>query len=153
MNDSLRVELRPSKALALAVAGAHLLAVAAALIGLPPAAAVIAAAGLALSFAHYWRWARLRTPSSVVALELCSDGRLAIAGPAAGWCPAVLRHTAVPAGWLAVLTARDASGASRSAVILPDALDPEPFRRLRVMLRWWAAPVGPLPHASDDGPR
>jgi hypothetical protein len=65
-----------------------------------------------------------------------------------------LRHAAVPAGWLAILIARDGSGSSRSAVILPDALDPEPFRRLRVMLRWRATPeIGSLQEANDDGGR
>jgi toxin CptA len=154
LSESLRVQLRPSRALAIAIVVGHLLALAAALAGLPPAGAGFATAGLALSLAHYWRWATQRAPSSVTALELWSDGRLAVAGPAGAWSPAELRHAAVPAGWLAILTARDGSGSSRSAVILPDALDPEPFRRLRVMLRWRATlEIGSLQEANDDGGR
>lgn len=154
MSESLQVQLRPSRALAIAIVVGHLLALAAAFAGLPPVAAGIAAAGLALSLAHYWRWATHRAPSSVAALELGSDGRLAVAGPAGAWRPAALRHAAVPAGWLAILILRDGSGSSRGAVILPDALDPEPFRRLRVMLRWRATPeTGSLQEANDDGRR
>ncbi len=154
MSESLRVQLRPSRALAIAIVGGHLLALAAALAGLPPVAAGIATAGLGLSLAHYWRWATHRAASSVTALELGPDGRLAVAGPAGAWRPAALRHAAVPAGWLAVLIARDGSGSSWSAVVLPDALDPEPFRRLRVMLRWGANPeTGSLEVANDDGRR
>ena len=151
MNDSLRVQLRPSRALVIAVVVGHLLALAAAVAGLPPVAVAFAATGLALSLVHYWRWATHRAPSSVAALELGSDGRLAVAGPAAAWHPAVLRHAAVPAGWLAILVARDGAGRSRSAVILPDALEPEAFRRLRVMLRWRDNPeIGPRPKGTDD---
>jgi len=39
-------------------------------------------------------------------------------------------------------------------VILPDALDPEPFRRLRVMLRWRVTPATrSLQEADGDGRR
>jgi toxin CptA len=154
LNESLRVQLRPSRALAIAIVVGHLLALAAAFVGLPPVAAGFATAGLALSLVHYSRWATHRGPSSVAALELWSDGRLAVAGPAGAWRPAALRHAAVPAGWLAILVARDDAGRSRSAVILPDALDAEPFRRLRVMLRWRATPeIGSPQEAIDDGRR
>ena len=40
------------------------------------------------------------------------------------------------AAWLAVLSLRDARGLRRTAVVLPDALDPDAFRRLRMWLRW-----------------
>lgn len=151
MSDSFRVQLRPSKALALAVGVGHLLALAAAGVGLPPVAGAFATAGLALSLVHYWRWATHRAPTSVAAIEVWPDGRLAIAGPAAAWRPAALRHAAVPAGWLTILVARDDAGRARCAVILPDALDPDAFRRLRVMLRWRATPdSGSPPAAADD---
>ncbi len=153
MNASLRVQLRPSKALALAVGAGHALALAAAGAGLPPVAGAFAAAGLVLSLVHYWRWATQRVPSSVAAIEIWPDGRLAIAGPAAAWRPAALRHAAVPAAWLTVLVARDDAGDSRCAVILPDALDPDAFRRLRVLLKWRAAPDGTSPPTAADDAR
>ncbi len=141
MNDSLRVQLRPSRTLACAVVLGHLLALAAAGTGLPPAAAAVATVGLLLSLVHYWRWATHRTPAAVAALELRPDGGLAVAGPGAAWQPAALRYVAVPASWLALVIARDDAGRDRRALILPDALDPGSFRRLRVLLRWRTIPA------------
>ncbi|MFO1363351.1 MAG: hypothetical protein U1F45_12900 [Burkholderiales bacterium] len=98
------MQLRPSRTLACAVVLAHLLALAAAGTGLPPAAAAVATVGLLLSLVHYWRWATHRTPAAVAALELRPDGGLAVAGPGPGpaWRPAALRYVAVPASWLAL---------------------------------------------------
>jgi toxin CptA len=154
LNDTLRVRLQPSRVLALAVVAGHLAAAVGAAAGLPLAAAAVAGAGLAVSFLHYWRWATQRSPQSVAVLELAVDGRLAVAGPGPAWRPAALRYAAVPTWWLAILIARDSAGRSRSAVILPDALDPETFRRLRVALRWRAMPGrAAAPVAADDGSR
>jgi hypothetical protein len=102
----------------------HLLALAAAATGLPAGAAAVAAVGI----------------------EFSPAGHLALADPSGTWLSAEMRRAAVPAGWLAVLTARDANGRSRSAVILPDAIEPEAFRRLRVWLKWRDA--APQPEAG-----
>jgi len=136
LNDSLRVQLRPSRTLATALAVGHLLALGAAATGLPGAAASLVVLGVGLSLFHHLRLAMHRSSLAVVGLVLSADGRFAVADPAGTWLPAVLRHSAVPAAWLAVLDARDNAGRSRTAVILPDAVDPEAFRRLRVWLRW-----------------
>jgi toxin CptA len=154
LNDTLRVRLVPSRGLALAVVAAHLAAAVGAAAGLPLVAAAVAGAGLAVSLLHYWRWATQRSPQSVATLELAADGRLAVAGPGQASRPAQLRYAAVPTGWLAILIARDDAGCSRSALVLPDALDPETFRRLRVALRWRAMPGrDAAPVAADDGSR
>jgi toxin CptA len=136
LNDSLRVQLRPSRTLAGALAIGHLVAVGAAATGLPSAAAALVVLGLGLSLFHQLRLAMHRSVLAVAGLDLASDGRLAMADPAGVWVTAELRHSAAPAAWLALLTARDAAGRSRTAVILPDAVDSESFRRLRVWLRW-----------------
>jgi toxin CptA len=154
LNDTLRVRLQPSRALALAVVAGHLAAAGGAAFGLPTVAAAVAGAGLAVSLVHHWRWAAQRSPRSVTALELGADGRLALAGPGAAWRPAELRYAAVPTWWLAILIARDGAGRSSSAVVLPDALDAETFRRLRVALRWRAMPGRDAALvAADGGPR
>jgi toxin CptA len=136
LNGSLRVELRPSRALAAAVGFGHLLALAAAATGLPAGAAAVVAVGLALSAFHHVRLAMHRSPLAIAGLEFSPAGHLALADPSGTWLSAELRRTAVLAGWIAVLTARDANGRPRSAVILPDAVEPEAFRRLRVWLKW-----------------
>ena len=153
MNDSLRVQLRPSRTLAVALAVGHLLALVAAATGLPSAAASLVVLGLALSLYHHLRLAMHRSALAVAALTLSADGRFAVADPAGGWLPAELRHSAVPAAWLTVLAARDRTGRSRTAVILPDAVDPEAFRRLRVWLRWrMTSPARGREGANTDGP-
>jgi toxin CptA len=136
LNDSLRVQLRPSRTLAAALAVGHLLALIAAVTSLPSAAAALVVLGLGLSLFHHLRLAMHRSALAVAGLDLAADGRFAVANPAGAWVAAELRHSAVPAAWLAVLAARDNAGRSRTAVILPDAVDPEAFRRLRVWLRW-----------------
>jgi toxin CptA len=143
LNDSLQVELRPSRMLATAVALGHLAALAAAVTGLPAPAAALVAGGLALSAAYHLRVATHRSSRAVAGLAFRADGSLAVAGPTGAWLQAELRHCAAPTGWLAVLSARDQAGRSRTAVILPDAIDPETFRRLRAWLRWRTAPSTP----------
>jgi len=52
-----------------------------------------------------------------------------------------------------VLAARDHTGRSRTAVILPDAADPEDFRRLRVWLKWRiSSPADRRVGANSDVP-
>jgi len=153
LNDSLRVQLRPSRTLTGALALGHLLAVGAAATGLPSAAAALVVFGLGLSLFHHLRLAMHRSALAVAALALSADGRFAVADPAGAWLPAELRHSAVPAAWLAVLAARDHTGRSRTAVILPDAADPEDFRRLRVWLKWRiSSPADGRVGANSDVP-
>ena len=153
MNDSLRVQLRPSRTLAAALAAGHLLALLAAATSLPAAPGSLVVVGLGLSLIHHLRLAMHRSDRAVRGLSFAADGRFAVADPTGGWLPAELRHCAVPAAWLAVVTARDDAGRSRAAVILPDAADPEGFRRLRVWLKWrLKAPAGGTEGASSDAP-
>jgi hypothetical protein len=121
---------------AVAVAAAHAAAALGAAVGLPPLAAGIAAAGLALSAAHQLRVVLHRAGSAVVAVEFAEDGRFAVAGPDGAWREARVIAAAVPASWLAVFVARDAARATRAAVVAGGSVDPEAFRRLRVWLRW-----------------
>jgi hypothetical protein len=45
---------------------------------------------------------------------------------------------------------RDALGRRRSAVVLPDSLDPDAFRRLRVWLRWRTPGDPPAADSAQD---
>jgi toxin CptA len=136
LNDRLRVELGPSRWLAATVIVAHAGALAAAVGGLPAPAAAIVAAGLAASVVEHVRRALHRSPLAVAGLELDAGGGVAVAGPGSEWSSARLVDAAVPAPWLAVVSLRDGLGRRRTAVVLPDSLAPEAFRRLRVWLRW-----------------
>jgi len=130
------VRLGPSRWLAAAVVTAHGAALAAAAVALPAAAAAIVAAGLALSAFEHARRSLHRSPLAIAGLELDADGRVAVAGPAGLWEDARVLDAAVPAPWLALLVVRDASGRRRTALVLPDAVAADAFRRLRVWLRW-----------------
>jgi toxin CptA len=136
LSDRLRVQLGPSRWLAATVIVAHAAALAAAVATLPAPAAAIVATGLAVSAFEHVRRALQRSPLAVAGLELDAGGGAAIAGPASDWSPARLLDAAVPAPWLAVVSLRDALGRRRTAVVLPDSLASEPFRRLRVWLKW-----------------
>ncbi len=136
MNDLLRVQLGPSRWLAATVVVVHGAALVGAVAALPAPAAVIVAAGLTVSAIEHVRRALQRSPLAIAGLELDTGGGVAIAGPASDWSPARLTDAVVPAPWLAVVRLRDALGRRRTAIVLPDTLAPEPFRRLRVWLRW-----------------
>jgi toxin CptA len=151
LSTTLRVWLRPSRTLAAAIALAHLAALATAVAALPGAAAAVVAAGVALSAIGHLREALHRAPQAVTGLELSADGRVAVADPSGDWLTARVRSVAVPVPWLAVVTLRDALGQRRAAVVLPDALDREAFRRLRVWLRWGTA-AGPAGADSTHDP-
>ncbi len=153
MNPTLHVRLRPSPTLVAAIALAHLAAVAAALVALPGGAAAVAAIGVALSATAHLREALHRAPRAIAALELSADGPVAVAGPSGDWLTAQVRTAAVPAPWVAVVTVRDALGRRRSAVVLPDALDRDAFRRLRVWLRWGVAGDVAAADAANAPPR
>lgn len=137
----MRVHLRPSRALATAIVVAHAAALGAAVLALPAVGAAVAAAGVALSAVAQLRLTLQWTPLAVAGFEFGTDGKVAIAGPAGDWCAATLRTVAVPAAWVAVATLRDLAGRRRALVVLPDAIDAEAFRRLRVWLRWGVPPV------------
>lgn len=134
--------LRPSRTVAGAVVVGHAAALAAASVGLPPLAAAVVAAGLALSAVHHLRLVLHLAPEAVAALEFGPEGRCAVAGPGGAWQEAAVCAAAVPASWIAVLVIRDSRGTKRPVVVVPDGADRDGFRRLRVWLRWRAAADG-----------
>ena len=129
---------------------AHAAALAAAVAGLPAPAAAIVAAGLVASVIEHVRRALHRSALAVAALELDAGGGVAVAGPASDWSPARLVDAAVPVPWLAVVSLRDGLGRRRTAVVLPDAVAPEAFRRLRVWLRWRPPDAAAEAHGANN---
>jgi toxin CptA len=132
---------------AIAVAAVHAAALVGAVLGLPPLAAGLAGTGIVLSAFHHLQVVLHRSPSAVAALEFGAEGRLAVASPDGVWREATLVGAAVPASWLAVVVARDATRTIRAAVVVPGSTDAESFRRMRVWLRWG------LPAATGTAPQ
>lgn len=89
----------------------------------------------------------LRTlPSSVVAVQLRPDCSCAVQTRNGEWLEASLLGSSFVAPYLTILNLRVAGGKfNPSVVLLPDAVEAEDFRRLRVLLKWKCAgaPISP----------
>ncbi|MCX7893951.1 MAG: hypothetical protein N2544_16485 [Burkholderiales bacterium] len=131
------VELRPSRALAAAIAAGHLAALAAVWAALPGPGAAVATAGLALSMAAFVR-ARREQPA---ALEF-GGVSLRIVDRHGETRDVRLLDARVPAWWLIVLEV-GAPGARRQAlVVLPDSGRRDDLRALRAWILRGAAWAG-----------
>jgi hypothetical protein len=75
-------------------------------------------------------------------LLLRADGGFEVLTEAGGE-PAVLRYVSLAEPWLTVFGVRGASGRRHDILLLPDNVDTEPFRRLRVRLRQPATGTAP----------
>lgn len=97
-----------------------------------------AIAALAASLAFYLRREGLRlAPESIVALSLHPDCRCAFQTRSGARHEATLLGSSFVAPYLTVLNLRPSNGLpTRHVVILPDGVDAERFRKLRVLLRW-----------------
>jgi toxin CptA len=129
---------RPSRYLAALLIIAHSTTLAA-LILLPLPLWTIASLAMLILFSmayHVWRDAWLAAPSSAVALKL-EDEHAVLTTRAGGQVEGTLLADSFVTPWLTVLNVlpQDARIA-RSIVILPDTLDAESFRQLRVWLKW-----------------
>lgn len=137
-----QVDFRPSRQLALALAAAHLGAAAAvASVDLPLAVTALLLLAVAASLAwSIYGSALLRTAHSIVAVDLGEGRALAYRTRLGDWHKAVLSGSTFVAPWLTILVLRAPdSRLARYAVIVPDRVSAEDFRRLRVFLRWHTA--------------
>ena len=136
----LKITLRPSRILFAILVAAHggVIAVVA-IMSMPLWLELIAITTLAVNLVvELRRTALLRTPNSVVAIEIGSDDTLSIQTRRGNWISEceVLESTYV-AAFLAIVNLREPEmGAVRHVVLLPDSIEAEDFRRLRVWLRW-----------------
>lgn len=140
------VEILPSRLLALILVTAHALALFALFSVLPLWAAVACAVPLGISLGYYLlRDAWLRLNKSCIGLEPDGEG-LAIVLRDGSRLPCIVLKDSVVTPLLTVLRLRPEDGRwARAVVILPDSMDVESFRRLRVWLKW-----GGLATASSE---
>lgn len=135
----LAVDLRASRQLAvlLALAGAAALLL---VLWLPLPAGVRLALGLllpAVTVHALLRDALRLLPWSVTALQLAGDGTLRYCTRAGQWQAAQLLGSSCVTAWLTVLALKPSGGwLARGVVLLPDSLEREDYRRLRIRLRW-----------------
>jgi membrane-bound toxin of toxin-antitoxin system len=133
--QSLNIDIRPSRALAGLLGAAHVLALCSAWVGLGGWPLALVLAGVSLSAAGCLALALGRSRSAVRALELHPDGRAFWKDGAGLWHPGRLsrQHLAVPA---LVVVGIEGPGRARRLVLLPDSVERDGLRRLRVWLRW-----------------
>ncbi len=135
----LKTNLRPSSILAAILVLAHGVAIAmVALAGMPLWLDLIAFAALVANLVFDVRQtALLRAPNAVIALEITSDDRFSIQTRRGEWVECEVRGSTYVTSFLTILNLKAIdSGSNKRAVILPDSLDAEDFRKLRVWLRW-----------------
>ena len=164
----LQLELRPSPLLATLLALGHGLG--AALMWATPlglAARFVISIILGASLLFHLRRDALRTASAAIVRVRfdpnCKCSYQLRDGP---WQDATLLGSSMVTPWLSVLNFRPEGSRwrSRSAVLLPDAVDREDYRRLRVLLNWrcsgedsdrqdgkWAGTRGNSPGPSSSG--
>ena len=81
--------------------------------------------------------ALLRAPRAVIAVEIKEDGSVALQTRRGEWHECRLSGDSYVSPWLTLLVLRQENTLTpRYVAILPDNVDAEDFRRLRVWLRW-----------------
>jgi len=132
-----QIDINPSFYLAILLMAAHCAAAAALWFVLPPWALLTLACVLGFSLLYYLlRDAWLRLPGSCIALVVDEGLVVLLRGNGSRTeCRVMSGSLVTPA--LTVLTVLpQGARLARSIVLLPDSVDPESFRRLRVWLRW-----------------
>jgi toxin CptA len=135
----LRLEIRRSRQLTLLFGGVHAAALGAVLAaGLAWWIDVLAGVLLLASSAHalaLHAWQSLKM--SIVALELSDDCRLKVQDRRGEWRDGEVLASSFVAPRLTVLNLRLAGERlARHVILVPDRVDAEMYRRLRVLLRW-----------------
>lgn len=135
----LKTSLKPSRQLAVLLVLAHAAAAGAALaVEIPVVLKIALTLLIAGSCAAYlYGPALLRSDEAIVGLEIGEGGGLSFQTRRGEWQEGTLLGSSFVAPYLTVLNIK-ATGKrfARHVVILPDSIDAEDFRRLRVRLRW-----------------
>ena len=134
-----RFILRPSRYLTIVRSVAHVAAAALVLaLHLPAAVMMVLCALVVASFAHaLLRHALLLTPHAIVAGRLAGSAEATLERRDGRAIEADILGTTYVTPLLTVLNVRERSArAVRHIVLVPDNIDAEAFRRLRVLLRW-----------------
>lgn len=135
----LSITLRPSWLLALCLATMHVLALGSAWL-IPLALAVKIGMAVVLSSSllfglrqHVWRAGK----RSVCAIRLTGECEISLQGQDGTWLEAAILPSSFISPYLTVLNLKiETERRARHVVLLPDAMDAEQFRQLRVWLRW-----------------
>jgi toxin CptA len=99
-------------------------------------AAAIAALVASLVFSVR-QTALLRSSDAVVVIEIASDDTVSVQTRGGLWLGCEVLGSTYVASFLTVLNLRELeNNVVRHVIILPDSVDAEDFRRLRVWLRW-----------------
>jgi toxin CptA len=133
------ISLRASWLLVVILALAHGVAIAIMLfVSIPSWVKLIAAAGLTNHLlVVVRRQALLLTPDSAVAIVIGSDNKLSIQARHGEWREYTVLGDTYVASYLTVMNLEQIdSHAVKRVAILPDSVDAEDFRKLRVWLRW-----------------
>lgn len=137
--ETLTIRVGSSRRLAGLLVGMHVFA--AAMLALAPLphwlAALLMPVILVSAWLTLWRDGFRKLRHSLVALRLDADCKCEFQTRAGAWREAVLLGSSFVAPHLTVLNFKPAGGhLAKHLVILPDAVDAEDFRRLRVWLKW-----------------
>jgi toxin CptA len=140
------IRFKPSRRLALTLTLAHFTAIVLLWpLALPVAVKLCASMLLGASLAFYLRYyAWLVSPRSIIGVELSDDMTCMLETRQGKRTACILLGNSFVAPYLTVLEFKPLEPlplwqsvfASPSIVILPDGIDPEQFRQLRVLLRW-----------------
>ena len=126
------IELKPSRLLALLLAGMVLLAwLAISLAAVPARVQWGLAVGVVVLFGWGWRQA-----SRLPRLRIAADGALQVLDDADTWCAVEVLGDSFATTALIVLRYRLETQGCRSLALLPDSAPGDDLRRLRVALRW-----------------
>lgn len=130
-------EIYPSRYLTAVLVAAHGVALAALLPFLPPWAGLALAAVMLISLLYYLkRDAWLRLPASCIGVVLEGDGATILRRDGVRVPCWILRDSLVTPHLTVLNLLPQGARFARSVVILPDSLDAESFRELRVRLKW-----------------
>jgi toxin CptA len=132
------IELRPSYALAAILMVAHAVAISiVVIVAIPPGVKLLALAALGVSAVYYVRVALLIHGSSIVALEIAFDDTLSVHTRTGDALACEVQGSSYVNAFLAVINLTTYNpNRHKHVVVLPDSIDPEQFRKLRVWLRW-----------------
>ena len=135
----LRVDLRRSRLIAGAMIAVHAIALASLVsIQLAIATKLALAVAILVSLAHALsRHALLALRTSIAAIELEDGDRCTITQRDGAARSAAILGTSYVAPWLTVLNLRmESRTLPRHVIVVPDNVEAEAFRTLRVLLRW-----------------
>lgn len=135
----LKISIKPSRRLALLLCLAHGAAAAAALltdVSIWVKISLVLVIGASCASCLYGP-ALLRSGKAIVSFEI-KDGRAVSFQTLRGeWHQGMLLDSSFVSPWLAILNIKmEASRFARHVVIMPDGIDADDFRQLRVWLRW-----------------